>query len=190
MIKNLLMHRSAKEPDLSYRKLPIQKDAAGGPATLNIDARSVEVVGATETAVEVFDYERWEVIQEILLMDGCEMPSSRQVPLLDSHQRYGSASVLGSYREMDITGGQLMGRAFFSAAPEAEGPYTKLREGHLTDFSVGYRVIASTWVPDGETAVIAGRSYKGPVRVTTRWRVKELSICPIGADELAKAVEV
>lgn len=173
--------------DLHYRTLSLRAGTDGAPSTLDDDTRSVEVVGATEMPVDVFDFERWEVVPEVLLMSGCEMPGNRQVPLLDTHRRYGTGSVMGSYRDMAIENDQLVGRAHFSAAPEAEGPYTKLREGHLTDFSVGYRVVKSQWVPDGENAIIQGRSFDGPVKVTTRWRVKELSICPIGADELAKA---
>ena len=120
-------------------------------------------------------------------MDGCEMPGNRQIPLLDTHNRWDTASVLGSYREMNVEQDQLVGRVFFSNTAEAESPYIKAREGHLTDFSVGYRVIESQWVDAGQKATIRGRSFVGPVRVTTRWRVKELSICPIGADEAAKA---
>jgi phage major head subunit gpT-like protein len=52
--------------------------------------------------------------------------------------------------------------------------------------SVGYRVLESTWVPDGERAVIQGREYTGPVKVATRWELKEVSLTPIGADSLAK----
>lgn len=177
--------------NMSYRTMSVRLSKDGeGPATLDAETRSFEVIGATEDPVEVFDYDRWEVVPEILLMEGCEMPAGRQVPLLDSHARQNIASVLGSFRQMKAAGGQLVGRVFFSASKEAESPYIKAREGHLTDFSVGYRVVDSQWVPGGERAVIRGRSFEGPVRVTTRWRVRELSICPIGADESAKARSV
>ena len=33
---------------------------------------------------------------------------------------------------------------------------------------------------------IKGRTYAGPLKVATRWKIKETSVCPIGADELAK----
>ena len=180
--------RSKPQPkDMRYRTMSIRLAGDGTPATLDADSRSFEVIGATEAPVEVFDYERLEVVPEILLMDGCEMPGNRQVPLLDTHNRWDTASVLGSYRQMDVAKDQLVGRVFFSNTTEAESPYTKAREGHLTDFSVGYRVIESQWVDAGQKATVRGRSFEGPLRVTTRWRVKELSICPIGADEAAKA---
>ena len=169
---------------LTYRSIPVRAD---GPASLDAANRSVEVVGATEEPVEVYDFERWEVVREVLLMDGCELPRMRQIPLQDTHQRGTTASTLGSYRDMRVDGGQLLGRAFFSSVAEAESPWVKVREGHITDFSVGYRQVESTWIPEGESAVIRGRTFKGPLRVTSRWRPKELSVVPVGADELAKA---
>ena len=187
MKKKIIERHRKSETAMHYRTLSVRRDTPDGtPATYDEKTRSVEVIGATEEPVDVFDWERWELVREILLMDGLEMPAARQVPLLDSHARYSTASVLGSYRDMQAGKGQLTGRVFFSSTPEADGPHTKLREGHITDFSAGYRVIESTWIDDGQTAVIKGRSFAGPVRVTTRWRIKELSICPIGADELAK----
>ncbi|KKN52424.1 hypothetical protein LCGC14_0612780 [marine sediment metagenome] len=81
---------------------------------------------------------------------------------------------------------QLVGRAIFSSVPEAESPFTKVREGHLTDFSIGYRVVGSIWVPEETTKKIKGHEFEGPLSVATRWRVKELSIVPIGADEDAR----
>lgn len=183
MRRELQMNRK-----MNFRTLSIQADAAGRPSSLDEKSRSVEVIGATEAPVDVFDFERFEIVPEVLLMSGCEMPKNRQVPLFDTHQRFdGTGSVLGSYREMLTDGDQLVGRVHFSSVATAEDPWIKLREGHLTDFSAGYRPVESTWVPDGEKAVIKGRSYEGPVKVTTRWRVKELSICPIGADDHAKA---
>jgi hypothetical protein len=183
-MKTKLMQRKA-EDNLNYRTFSIRIEE-GMPSTWDEETRSVEVIGATEEPVEVFDYGRYEVVREVLLMSGLEM-SSRQVPLLDCHRRYDTASVLGSYREMKTENGQLLGRVYFSSVPEAESPCTKVREGHLTDFSAGYKVIRSKWVPDGETAKIQGRSFEGPVKVATRWKIGELSCVPIGADGESKA---
>jgi len=173
---------------LNYRTLSLRLDDAGVPATLDTEKRSVEVVGASQAPVTVYDYSRGEIVDEVLLMAGVELPSSRQVILLDTHDRWsGTSAVLGSYRGIKADSEQLIGRAHFSTVPEAEGPWTKIREGHLTDFSVGYRVVKSEWIPAGETRKIKGNSFEGPVSIVTRWRLKELSVCPIGADELAKA---
>lgn len=170
--------------NLTYRTLSIRQD---GPGTIDTENRSVEVIGATEDPVEVFDYERYAIVPEILLMSGCQIPATRQVPLLDTHMRYESKDVLGSYRDMRVEGGNLLGRAYFSKAEEAEGTWTRIQEGHLTDFSVGYRANESIWIPENEKQTVAGREFSGPLRVTTKWTPKELSVCPIGADQRAKA---
>ncbi len=181
-------HPQGSAPEnLNYRTLSLRLNRDGRPASLDEKTRSVEVVGATENRVRVYDWQRGEVIEEILLMSGLKLPDSRQVVLLDSHSRWSTGTVLGSYRDMRVEGGQLLGRAHYSTAPEAESPWTKVREGHLTDYSVGYRVEEAVWVPAGKSAEIDGRRFTGPVSVVTAWSVSELSCCPIGADEMAKA---
>jgi hypothetical protein len=169
---------------LTYRTLSLRQEI---PETIDDENRSVEAVGASEEPVEVFDWERYAIIPEILLMSGCQIPASRQVPLLDTHMRHESNSVLGSYRDMKADGPELTGRAVFSSAAEAEGPWTRVKEGHLTDFSVGYRIIESTWIPENENQTINGKRYDGPLRVVTKWKPREMSVCPIGADQRAKA---
>jgi phage major head subunit gpT-like protein len=172
--------------DITTRSLSLRLDAGGAPQSLDEKTRSVDVVAATENPVPVWDWERFEIVDEVLLMSGCELPESRQIPLLNTHFRGGVESVLGSCRQLSIDGTQLVGRAFYSEAPEAASAWQKTREGHLTDYSVGYTVTESYYVPEGEKQTIAGRTFEGPLKVSTRWKPKELSNCPIGADEMAK----
>jgi phage head maturation protease len=174
-----------KEQELNYRAAPIV-GTDGGPIAWDDDTRSVEVIGATEDPVTVWDWDRG-LVNEVLLMSGLEMPKTRKVVLLDSHDRYSTRSVIGSFREMDAKGGKLIGKAYFSQTPEGEGPAQKIREGHLTDFSVGYRVMRKKWIEDGKTTEIDGRTFKGPLQVVTKWSIRELSAVPIGADQGAKA---
>jgi len=124
-----------------------------------------------------------------LLTSGVQIPKSRQVPLLDTHSRYSTSSVIGSTRNIRVEGDQIVGTDYFSNAPEASGPWTKTAEGHLTDRSIGYSYDSkdSVYVDDGETAIIDNRTFTGPVKVVKKWKVKENSICPIGADDNAKA---
>lgn len=155
------------------------------PQTLDEKTRSVEVVIATEEPVEVWDWTRWEPVREVLLMSALERPGE-QVPLLDTHNRYSTSNVLGSVREIQVRGDRLVGRAYFSETQEAATAFLKVREGHLTDLSVGYRVTASVWVEEGTTAEVEGRKFEGPLRVVTGWKLREVSLCPLGADEKAK----
>ncbi|MFH1033592.1 MAG: hypothetical protein V1806_03720 [Pseudomonadota bacterium] len=170
--------------DLQTRAAPLLL-GGGGPSTLDDKTRSVEMVVASEAPVRVWDSQRWEDVDEVLLMSGLE-PMPGQVPLLDSHSRFSTANVLGSARDIRVEGGQLIARAFFSGAPEGERAYTLVQEGHLTDNSVGYRANASTWVEAGRTVEINGRQFTGPKKVVTNWSLKEVSLTPIGADEAAK----
>lgn len=154
-----------------------------GPATLDEAARSVGVVLATEHPAQVWDWERG-LINEVLLMSGAEYPE--QVPFLDAHNRSSVESQLGSLRGLRVEGAEMPATAFFSKVPKADDAFTKVREGHVRDLSVGYRVFESVWIPEGTTATVEGRTFTGPLKVSTRWQVKEGSLTPIGADEYAK----
>ncbi|WP_169709481.1 prohead protease/major capsid protein fusion protein [Deferrisoma camini] len=175
-------------PELGRRAVPLPKpDGDGpGPATLDRKTRSVEVVAATENPVDVYDWELGRV-PEYLLMQGCQIPESRQVPLLDTHSRWSTQDVIGSARELRVEGDRLMARAVFASDERAEQAFEKIAEGHLTDFSIGYRRDEFRRLKEGETAVVYGRKWKGPAILVTRWTPRELSACPIGADEAAKA---
>jgi hypothetical protein len=183
--------REKSEEKLSYRTIAIPVRSGEGPGSLDEKTRSVEVVGASENPAQVWDWERMDIVDEVLLMSGVQLPDNRQVPLFDTHMRGNTATVVGSYRDMSVgaNGGSpvLLGRAYFTNQPEGEGPFQKVREGHITDFSVGYRVIESEWVSEGQKSTIAGRTFEGPLKVSTKWVPRELSVCPIGADDVAKA---
>jgi hypothetical protein len=158
--------------------------------TVNEKERSVDAVIATENPVRVFDWNLWEPVEEILLMSGCRIPADKQVPMLDTHNRFSVEKQLGSTRNLRIEGGELVGTNSFSSSKEAEHAWTLTREKHLRDNSIGYRVINSVIIPAGEKAEVAGKMYQASatmaLRVTTEWEVKENSICVIGADFAAK----
>jgi hypothetical protein len=175
------------DTSLNYRSMSLCLRAADGtPASLDETTRSVEMIGATESPVLEIDWDRWELVPTVLRMDGCQLPANNQLPLLDTHTRYNTSCLIGSYRDMRISGANLLGRAHFSSAPEAEGPYLKTKEGHLTDCSVARKDVASTYIPEGQKQTVGGIEYEGPLRVVTKWIPKEMSMCPIGADDMAK----
>lgn len=186
----------SKSRPLSIRAQPRSDEristraAAAQPATLDETARSVRAIAASEKPAAVFDWDRYDVVDEVLLMAGAILPESGRVPLLDSHQRGSVSDILGS------AGGFRAGASGPFAALEADvalgdtdagrQALALIRDGHLTDLSVGYEPVESMWIPAGQKQLIAGREYAGPVKVTTRWILKELSLTPIGADDLAK----
>lgn len=174
---------------LTFRTVSVKAttDLSAAPDTFDRESRSVEVVAATEARVQVFDWDRWEIVDEVLLMSGCELPESRKIILFDSHDRSSTQAILGSASKLRKRNNELLSRVVFSKVGAAEDAMTKVEEGHVDNFSVGYRIKKSTWVKDGETTTIQGETFDGPVRVGTMWAPVELSICPFGADPHAKA---
>lgn len=160
-------------------------------ATLNEEDRSVEAAMSTEGRVAVFDWSKRQVIEEVLLARGAEMPE--QVVLLENHSRWSLDDVLGSVRNMRIDAGKTVGRMYFAAGDDrAERAWQKVKQGHIADVSVGYRVLESVDIPANKRQAVQGRFFEAgdrPLRVTTRWAIKELSLVPVGADPAAKVRE-
>ncbi|MBK8916471.1 MAG: Mu-like prophage major head subunit gpT family protein [Phycisphaerales bacterium] len=157
--------------------------------TINEEERSIEAVLSTENPVQVLDMRTWQVIDEILLGRGAEFEP--QIVLLDNHMRWSNDDVLGSIRGIRIeANGQTAGRLHFAAGDErAEKIWNKVRQGHITDVSVGYRALESVDIPPNTSQRVAGREFRAgarTLRVTTRWRMREGSVTPIGADQVAK----
>jgi hypothetical protein len=126
------------------------------------------------------------------VIDGMRVPD--QVPLLDSHQRDSVKRQLGSTRSIRIEGGKLVGVRHFSAVADAQEAFTKIREGHLTDGSVGYTVTGFRDLKPGDKLDIAGRAFENKgrdvLRISYEWTLKEDSLTPIGADPSAKVREI
>jgi len=168
----------------------VSRSAPVDTRDLNNEERSARAVISTETPAEVMDWSSWEIIREILVMDGAAYPE--QVPLLDSHSRYSASNIKGSIRDLKVENNELVGRAYF--AKKAEDEWELVREGHLTDLSAGYRTFSedSIRLKPGEKTSVNGREYKNDygdgkdLVIRTKWQLKEGSLVPIGADEAAK----
>lgn len=172
--------RDQAASDTSYRSLSVRA------ATFSEESRSVEAVISTDQPVLMPDWNRMEMVPEVLVPSGAEYPSNRQVPFLDSHQRRSVKDQLGSAREINVSGSEITAKLVFRKAAESEDALAGVRDGHITDVSVGYDVLKRQYVPKGEKKTIAGRTYSGPVNVATKWKLREVSLTPIGADDQAK----
>lgn len=171
----------AQNFDLTTRSMPIL------PRTYDKEKHLVRATVCTENPVQVMNWEEWRIEKEILLMEGFELPQGQdQVPLLDSHDRWSVRSILGSLRDFEAVDGRLEANLIFTSAEEGQNAETKVSEGHLRDISGGYKTLESTWIPEGQKGTVKGRTYEGPVRVTTRWMLKEGSLTAIGADVMSK----
>lgn len=158
-------------------------------ATLDEEHRSIEAVISTENPVRVYDWQNYRVIDEVLRTDGME--SAAQVPMLDSHWRMTNDDVFGSVRNIRAETDGVVARLFFAdvADQRIDRTWHKVRQGHLTDVSVGYRVLSSVDIAPGKSQTIGGKTYTAgdrTLRVATRWRLLEVSPTPIGADQAAK----
>lgn len=159
-------------------------------ATAPADDGGMDWTLTTELPASVFDWDRWDIVDEVLVADGMMVPAVGQVPLLDSHNRHSAHEVIGHVRDFtDSKAGDYpgkSGRVFFAADPGSQEIKAKVVDGHITDGSVGYQVHNSVWIPEEQEASINGRIFKGPLKVSYKWSLKEFSVTPIGADVLAK----
>lgn len=177
MVRSALIAPSAAANAAGQRAEP---DAAG----------NLRWVLTTEQPATVFDWEQYDFVDEVLLMDGLILPAIRQVPLLDSHNRSSVDDHIGSVLDFvtAASGGfaAVDGAVRFAADEKSQRTAQKVLDGHITDGSVGYMVNKSIWIPEGTEVAIRGRMFRGPIKVSHEWSLKEFSITPIGADTLAK----
>ncbi len=182
--KNEDIERNADEAATLLLAGPQVRRGGNRLATINLKDRTVDATISTESPVPMADFDRREMVPEILLAAGCILPDSGQVPLLDSHKRTNLNDQLGSVRGLRIEGTQVVGTLHVSSVHEDE--WQKIVEGNSTDVSAGYQVIQKTYVSAGRTLSFFGRSISGPANVATKWKLREVSLVPIGADQLAK----
>ena len=155
-------------------------------ATVAAGERTVTAIIATARKVAVYDAASTSIIDEVLVMSGVDLPD--QAPLLAEHFRSLSAA-MGSVRSIRIDGERLLGTLHFGESAAADEVWPLVRDRHIIDVSVGYRVLEATDIPAGRTRTITGQQFTAgprPLRVTTKWRLLEVSLVVIGADEAAK----
>lgn len=170
-------------------QLMVTRAAPAAIATANDEECSMDAVMASELPARMRG-DDWEPIEEVLSMKGAVFPS--QVPLLNAHKRTGCESVIGHVANIRSEGDKLIGRVFFASDPVSRGAYAKFRDGHMTDFSVGYSVDSVTKIAPGAEDTVHEKAYKAGdigMSIVTKWTLKELSAVPIGADPTAKARE-
>jgi hypothetical protein len=154
--------------------------------------KGIDTIATTEAPAIVMDWSRWMPIREVLLMKYCEMPDNDDAPLLDAHMRYTIDNIKGSARNWNASGDQCLCKAFISETETAVRK--KCEEKHIKNVSVGYMTDPQKTVeiPRGKEVIIDGVSYRNdyqdglPFVVRLWWKVKELSLVPIGADAAAK----
>lgn len=182
-------------PNKNMRKAPVgvpqgmvtRANLTAKPDTYREADNSVEFILATEEPARVWDWERFDVIREVIAADGVIVPRNGQIPLVDSHDRSTIDNILGSVRDIRREGTEIIGRLYFANTDAAKRAAEMIREGHLDSGSVGYEQNETQWINDGESVVYNGRTFAGPMLLTRKWSLKEFSLVAIGADPNAKA---
>jgi hypothetical protein len=152
--------------------------------------RGIDTVATTDAPVLVVDWERWEIVREILPMRYAEIPE--KVPLMDAHNTGSVDKIRGSAKDFRTTQHELLAKTFVS--PEFPTIRSLISDGHLDSVSIGYVTERefTVEVPKKTTVKIDGEEYRNdfeddyPLVVRTKWSVRELSLVPIGADSAAK----
>lgn len=155
-------------------------------------SKGISTVATTSNPALVFDWNSFRMIREVLPMDSVEIPNPNKVPLLDSHSRMSVANIKGSAKNFRVEGNALISDTFISES-ETE-IMTKIKEKHIDSVSIGYETsnTKTLEVPTGKAVTVNGVAYTNdfkdgvPFVIRTWWRVKELSLVPIGADDQAK----
>lgn len=171
------------------RAVALVKRAAGEAIDFT---KGIETIATTEAPALVVDWERWEVVREILPMRYREAPESGKVPLLDSHNRSSIEKIKGSASDFRVDGNQLLCKTYISESEPVIRQ--KIAEGHIDSVSIGYMTDRdyTVEVPKGANVTVDGVAYRNdfedgyPMIIRTWWKDHELSLVPIGADQAAK----
>ncbi len=163
--------------------LEVRREAVVRPKSLNAEARTVELTFTTETPVERYGFRPDDSIglwREELSLDAKAVDLARLnggAPLLDTHNNWGLADVIGVVEEARLDGKVGVARVRFSERAEVEPIWRDVQSGIIRNVSVGYRV--QEWQS-------VGSDDETPRFRATRWTPYEISLVPIPADAGAR----
>lgn len=170
-----------KTRDIPRRDIKVRGDS------IDTEARTFEVVMTTERAVTVFDWDRYDLIDEVILADGITIED--EVPFMVDHSR-SVESTVGAARMLRNEGVNTIGSVRMLTDDEAaDRAFRRISQKAIRDVSIGYQVDEATDIPKGKSQTVNGKEYTAgerTLRISTKTRIKELSLTPIGADDAAK----
>lgn len=147
------------------------------PSSMNEEARTVEMIWTTGEQVKRADWDG--VFLEELSLDPKHVRMTRlqsgTAPFLANHDSRGLDSVIGVVETANIGSARVR---FAQGDPAADAAWNKVRQGILTNVSVGYRVHKFEKTEGGDE--------KTPVYRATDWEPFEISLVPMGADSAAQ----
>lgn len=144
--------------------------------------RSVEVIAATEAAYKRYSWKMDEDFMEVLSMKPEHVKLDRLnsgAPLLDSHNRWDLNDVIGVVvaGTARLENDKLVARVRFSSRENAKAIEQDVRDGILSNISIGYSVhkFMREGAPEGSL----------PTYRAIEWEPSEISFVPVPADYLA-----
>lgn len=158
---------------------------AMSPATVDKEARTVDLTIASNDALREYDYETDSYMPTVIHLEGVQFSDS--VPLIDSHRSGTVESIMGSIRNVSIDGDTLRGTAHYADTDEGEKVFKLMRDGHLTDLSIGIRPLEIARSYD-ESITVGSKTYHvegDSLRVITKSEMYEVSHCVKGLDSKA-----
>lgn len=169
--------RVVEMPALSFR-------AAVAAQTVNDEDRTVELVFTTEAPVMRYDWMSDKRYLEVLSLDPAHVRLGRLntgAPLLDSHGSYSVSDILGACVHDTAVCVKKEGRVRvrFSRREDVEPVWQDVKDGIVSNVSIGYRVYKFE-----ETEPSKGNAL--PIRKAIDWEPFEVSMVPIPADAGAK----
>jgi hypothetical protein len=126
------------------RQIPkLQARAEFVPATINEQARTVEVTWSTGSQVRRFDWWTEKEWIEELSMDPAHVRLDRLnngAPLLPDHRSWGLGNVIGVVERAWLVGKEGRATIRFSKREEAQKVFDEVKDGILRNISVGYKI--------------------------------------------------
>jgi len=159
-------------------KLPMHSVRADfSPGSLNAENRTIDLVWATGAKGLRSGWDG--KFYEELSMDPAHVDMSRltsgNAPLLDAHDAWSNASVIGVVESARLDGNSGIATVRFADTPDVANIWRKISTGILKNVSVGYTVDKFERQPQKDGDPI-------PHLLATRWTPKEISIVPMGFD--------
>jgi phage head maturation protease len=153
-------------PELITRAMALE------PTTLDREKRTATVVWSTGAPVQRRDYEGQYI--ERLAVDGTDLERLQGANVLDSHDRFRLAGVLGVVKRAWIEKGQGLAEIEFSRRGEVDAILDDIERGIIRHISVGYTV--NEWKDSTDTAT------GSRVRTAVKWTPHEISFVAVPAD--------
>jgi phage head maturation protease len=149
------------------------------PGSYNEEARSIEVVFATDTPVLRYSWDG--PFYEVLDMAGHMTDrSAGSLPVLNNHDRYsGITGIIGRAENVRLENGKWVATVRFSKRDDVAPIIEDIRDGIIQDLSVGYRVLKYEKVEEVDKEI--------PTYYARKWESNEISFVTVPADHNSKA---